>query len=77
MIGKLLGYSIVLLLIGICSTASSSIGLQCSNENEKYKDDHPSNGKFLIVNLISAIFGIIIAIVGIVLAIKGSSAESE
>lgn len=70
MIGKLLAYSIILLLIGICSTATSSIGIQCSNNDKYQTEDHSSNGKFLIVNLVSAILGIVIAIVGIVLAIK-------
>lgn len=77
MIAKLLWYSIILLLIGIFSTATSSIGIQCSNENPAYKDEHPRNKGFLIANLVSAILAIIIAIAGIVMAVKGDSSMPQ
>ena len=63
MIVKLLLYSIVLLLIGIFSTATSSIGIQCANDTN-YHIDKPKNKTFLIVNLVSAI----LAFIGMVLA---------
>ena len=66
--GELLGYAIVLLLDGIFSIATTSIGIQCSNDNPKYKEEHQSNQTFLIVNLVSAILVTIIAIVGVYLA---------
>lgn len=65
----LLGYAIVLLLAGIFSIATSSIGIECSNECDKYKDEKKSNFNFLIVNLVSAILVTISACLGIYLAI--------
>ena len=67
MIVKLLLYSIVLLLIGVFSTETSSIGIQCANDTT-YHTDKPKNKTFLIVNLVSAILGIVLAFVGIALA---------
>lgn len=68
MIAKLLSYSIVLLIIGVSSTATSSIGINCANSTT-YGVDKRSNKNFLIVNLVSAILAIIIAFIGIAMAI--------
>lgn len=68
---ELLGYAIVLLLAGIFSIATTSIGIQCANANSAYKEEHSSNQTFLIVNLVSAILVVIIALVGIYLAATG------
>lgn len=71
MIAKLLSYSVLLLIIGIFSTATSSIAIQCSNSNPEFKVEHPSNFNFIVVNLVSAVSGILIAIIGIFLSIQG------
>lgn len=65
---ELLVYAIILLLAAIFSIATSSIGIQCGNENTGYKEAHPSNAGFLISNLVSAILVAIIAMIGIYLA---------
>lgn len=69
--GELLSYTIILLLAGIFSIATSSIGIECGNSNDsKYKNDKPNNQTFLIVNLVSAILVTIIALFGIYFSFK-------
>lgn len=67
---KLLSFAIILLLAGVFHVATTSIGIQCSNEYPKYKDDHPNNGGFLISQLVSAIFVTLIASIGVYLAVS-------
>lgn len=71
--GQLLSYTLLLLIAGIFSIATSSIGIQCDNECTTYKDAHNSNHTFLIVNLVSAILVTLIAIVGVYFAIMAPS----
>jgi uncharacterized membrane protein YwzB len=63
--GQVLAFAIVLLLTGIFSIATTSIGIQCSNECDAYKKKNESNQTFLIVNLVSAILVTLIACYGI------------
>ena len=70
---KLLGFAIILLLAGIFHIATTSIGLQCANETPGYKEKHPSNGGFLISQLVCAILVTLLAIVGIYLAATDKS----
>ena len=65
---ELFSYAFILLIAGIFSIATSSIGLQCSASCNDYKSAHSSNYTFLTVNLVSAILVALIAIVGIYLA---------
>lgn len=65
---KLLGFTIILLLAGVFHIATTSIGIQCANENPGYKEKHPSNGGFLISQLVCGILITILAIVGVYLA---------
>lgn len=48
---------IIMLVAGIASIATSSIGIQAYNKCDKpnLKEDHPSNFKYLVFNLILAI----------------------
>lgn len=66
---QLLAYTVILLLAGIFSIATTSIGVQCSNSCETYKTEHPSNQTFLIVNLVSAILVTLIAFFGVYVSI--------
>lgn len=65
---KLLSFTIILLLAGVFHIATTSIGIQCSNQNPGYKEKHPSNAGFLISQLVCGILITILAIVGIYLA---------
>lgn len=68
----ILGIAIVLLLTGVFSIATTSIGIQCSNECESYKKTHESNQTFLIVNLVSAILVTLISCYGIYMGVMSS-----
>jgi uncharacterized membrane protein len=65
---RFLSFTILLLLAGVFHIATTSIGIQCSNEAPGYKEKHPSNGGFLISQLVSGILVTILAIVGMYLA---------
>jgi cell division protein FtsW (lipid II flippase) len=73
--GKLLAFTILLLLAGVFHIATTSIGIQCSNANPSYKEEHPSNSSFLISQLVCAILITILAIVGIYLAVTDKGVE--
>jgi hypothetical protein len=55
-IAILIGLSII--IAGIASIATSSIGIQAYNkcDSPKLKNEHPRNFKYLVINLILAIF---------------------
>lgn len=55
-IAILIGLSII--IAGIASIATSSIGIQAYNkcDSPKLKEEHPRNFKYLVINLILAIF---------------------
>jgi uncharacterized BrkB/YihY/UPF0761 family membrane protein len=59
--GKMLVAALALLLGGVFSTATSSIALECYNQNAAFKDSKKENFTFLIVNLASAIVLILFA----------------
>lgn len=69
---QLLTFAFILLLAGIFSIATSSIGIQCYTESmdktitkdDAYKTSHQTNNNFLIVNLVSAILVTLIALYG-------------
>lgn len=77
--GKLLAFTLLLLIAGVSHIATTSIGIQCANENSGYKEKHPSNSSFLISQLVTAILITILAIVGIYLAVtdKGVQIKSQ
>lgn len=60
-----------LLVTGVFSTATSSIGVQCYNDNASYKDAKKNNYNFLIVNVVSAVSMILVASVILVLVVRG------
>jgi uncharacterized membrane protein len=62
---QILTYAMILLIAGIFSIATSSIGVQCHNKNEEYKRANESNQTFLIVNLVSAVMVTLVACFGI------------
>ena len=49
--------AIIMLVAGIASIATSSIGIQAYNKCDKpnLKEEHPANFKYLVINLILAI----------------------
>uniref|UniRef100_A0A6C0KHH3 VP11 n=1 Tax=viral metagenome TaxID=1070528 RepID=A0A6C0KHH3_9ZZZZ len=53
---QLMILAIVMLVAGIASIATSAIGIQAYNAQASLKVDHPSNYKYLVTNLILAIF---------------------
>lgn len=72
--GKLVGFAVLLVLAGVCYIATTSIGIQCSNENPGYKESHPTNSSFLISHLVTAILITIMGCVGIYLGVTEKSA---
>lgn len=66
-------FSILLLLAGIFYTATTSIGIQCSNDSPEYKQQSPNNVRFLISQLVCAILITIMGLVGIYLGSTGNS----
>lgn len=67
--GKLVGFAVLLVIAGACYIATTSIGIQCSNENPGYKEQHPTNSSFLISHLVSAVLLTILGIVGVYLGV--------
>lgn len=65
---NLLVTAIALLVGGVFSIASSSIGTECYIQNTSFKDSKSSNYTFLIVNLVSAILTVLIAFSSMYLA---------
>jgi hypothetical protein len=72
-------YAILLLCVGVCNIATTSIGIQCSSYEAKdgkktYKDSlagyNAYNYQFLISQLVCAIIVILSAFAGIYLSIK-------
>lgn len=63
-----LSFAILLLLVGICYIASTSIGIQCANANESYKKENTNNFNFLISQLVSGILVTLISFYFIYLA---------
>jgi len=59
--GKMLVAALALLLGGIFSIATSSIAIECYNENTSFKDSKTENYTFLMVNLVSAILLVLMA----------------
>ena len=53
--GTILIVASLLVIAGIFAIATSSIGVQCYNENEKFKEGRQPNFIFMIVTLVSAI----------------------
>jgi hypothetical protein len=68
--GQLFAFTILLFLAGIFYIASTAIGIQCMNANEKYKIEQTSNSGFLISQLVSAILVTILAMLGMYLSFK-------
>lgn len=66
----LLSTAIALLILGVFSIASSSMGVECYNKNESFKTEKQSNFNFLIVNLTSAIVMVIVSFVSIYMSVK-------
>jgi|LakMenEpi03Aug12_release.lakeMendotaPanAssembly.Ray.scaffolds.fasta_scaffold1067106_1 hypothetical protein len=66
---KLLSFTMLLLIAGIFHIATTSIGIQCSNEAPGYKDKYPNNPGFLISQLVCGILMTILAILGVYLAV--------
>lgn len=62
--------AILMTVAGIFSTTTSSMAVDCYNNNESYKTENENNFIFLIVNLVSAILIILIGSSSIGLAFK-------
>jgi len=71
---KFVSVAVALLGIGIFAIATTSIGMQCYNENEDYSKDKKTNYNFMITTLVSAI---VMTIIGAVSIYYGSIAPSE
>ncbi len=52
---QLLGFGVFLLVVGIFSIASSSIGINCYNKCEQVKSASKNNFNFLVINLVLSI----------------------
>lgn len=52
---QLLAFGVFLLVVGIVSIASSSIGINCYNKSGDLKEKNKSNFNFLVLNLVLAI----------------------
>lgn len=52
---QLLAFGVFLLVVGIVSIASSSIGIKCYNNCSSEKENNKSNFNFLVLNLVLAI----------------------
>jgi uncharacterized membrane protein len=52
---QLLIIGIIMLIAGIASIATSSIGIQAYNAQDSLKKEHPNNYNYLVLNLILAI----------------------
>ena len=65
---RFLSFTILLLLAGIFHISTTSIGIQCSNDSPGYKEKNPSQGSYLISQLVCGILITILAIVGMYLA---------
>jgi uncharacterized protein (UPF0333 family) len=72
---KLLGFAVLLVIAGICYIATTSIGIQCSNENPGYKEAHPTNNSFLISHLVTAVLVTILGCVGIYLGVTEKAGD--
>ena len=73
---KMMITAIALLIGGIFSIATSSIGIQCYNSDKKgadQKSESPSNFNFLVVNLVSAIVMTLIAMASMYIAATAPS----
>ena len=68
---KMLMVACALLIGGVFSIATSSIGTECYNadQNKSFKDSKITNFNFLIVNLVSAILMTLIGALSIYLAL--------
>ena len=60
----------LLLLISVCTIATSAIGIQCLNANKKYGDQKTVNKQFLIVTLVTGIIGTLLGIGAIIYEIR-------
>lgn len=60
MLYKLLGAGLSLLIAGVFGLAASSIGTECYNKNDSFKQTKINNFNFLIVNIVSAILLILL-----------------
>lgn len=61
---------IVAIISGVFSAASSSIGIQCFNENPNTKEKYGQNYNYLIANLVLAVFAIVVACIIISLGLS-------
>jgi uncharacterized membrane protein YidH (DUF202 family) len=52
---QLLAFGVFLLVVGVISIASSSIGINCYNNCTEQKEEKKSNFNFLVLNLVLAI----------------------
>jgi hypothetical protein len=66
---QLLVFTILLLIVGVLHTATTSIGINCSNENPAYKEKNSTNHTFLISQLVCGVLVIIIGLIGVYLAV--------
>ena len=74
---KLVAFTVILLIAGVFHTATTSIAIQCANENPGYKENHPSNSGYLISQIVCGILIIILASIGIYLGVTGIEATSQ
>lgn len=71
---KLMFASIGLLVGGVLSLATSSIGMQCYNDNQEYGTNRPSSKSFLLFNLVTAILIVLTAMISMYYSFKKSPA---
>jgi hypothetical protein len=74
---KLVAFAVILLIAGVFHIATTSIAIQCGNENPGYKEAHPSNSNFLISQIVCGILVVILASIGIYLGATGIDASAE
>ena len=53
---KFLYTSILLIITAICGIAVSSIGTECYDQNQEFKENHKSNYNFIVSFLVFNIF---------------------
>lgn len=60
----------LLMLISVCTIATSAIGIQCLNANADYGKKKAVNKQFLVVTLVTGIIGVLLGLGAVVYEIR-------
>ena len=70
---KILKYSFVIFLSGLLMLVTSAMGVQCSNECEKYKNNNKNNHVWLSVMLGLSVFMVVGSLIGFYFGFSGKT----